>query len=233
MKRFIFTMLLILVFTSMAYAQSNGMLLYPKTEGATMVTRNYDANDNLRFTTTYIVQESSETDIKMSYSVTNNAGQVVEQGNLDAYFQNGNFYLKTVGRSTCPEIDEMLASNTQLIGSYLDYPNTFDMNPFDGVFEKEGAEFTVRDKDEKKDFINVRVYNRSYKKNEKITTPAGTFDASKISFYVEVYDNETKETKRYKNTEWYALGAGIVRTESFDHKDNLVSYTVLESLEEK
>jgi len=238
MKKFVFCMLSVFVYISAASAQ-DCMMMYPDTKGSTMVTQSYDANDNLMFKTNYVVQESVDypqgPNTNMTFSVMDNQGNVVDQGKLDAYCNNGDFYMKSVNRSTCPEVMKVLATaNTELMGSYLDYPDTFNDNfPFQGDFKMDGAEFTVKDKGNSKDFMKVRVYGRNYDKNEKITTPAGTFDAAKINFNVEVYDNETKETKTYKNTEWYAVGAGIVRTEVRDNDNNLMSYTVLSTLDKK
>jgi len=238
MKKFVFALLSVFAFAGFASAQSNDcMVLFPNEKGSSLVTKSYDGQGKLAYTTTYQVQESAEhlggPDTYMSFSVINGEGVTVDQGNLDAYCNDGNFYFKSVSHATCPEIAKMLSSNTQLLGSYLDYPDLFTSSNDDGPFSMEGAEFTVKDKADKKEFLKVRVYNREYEKNEKIHTPAGDFDAAKIKFNVEVYDNDTKTTTTYQNTEWYALGAGIVRTETFDKNNNLMGYTQLETLNQK
>ena len=72
--------------------------------------------------------------------------------------------------------------------------------------------------------ISVNVKNRKVEAIENITTPAGTFEAYKIT-----YDIETKMlfTIKAKSAEWYVKDIGAVRTESYNKKGKLTSYTVL------
>ncbi len=72
--------------------------------------------------------------------------------------------------------------------------------------------------------ISVNVKNRKVEAIEDITTPAGTFEAYKIT-----YDLETKMlfTIKSKSAEWYVNDIGAVRTETYNKKGKLTSYTVL------
>lgn len=236
MKKFIFSMLAGFCATGLISAQESCMALFPNTQGTTWVTKCYDAQDNLLGMTTYMVKDFSETatgpDTEITFTVNDVLGEVVNQGEMNAYCTNGDFYMKTVSNPQDMDITRMISSNVNLLGSFLDYPDTFNDFPFTGDFKMDGAEFTIEPKGDRKDFVRVRVYNRSYDKNEKVTTPAGTFDASKISYNVEVYDNENKESKTFKNVEWYALGHGIVRSEAYGENDQLVNYTILSSFDD-
>jgi hypothetical protein len=76
--------------------------------------------------------------------------------------------------------------------------------------------------------LNMTVSNRKIEAFESVTTPAGTFECVKIS-----QDSELKAIikKSFKSTGWYAKGVGTVRSENYDSKGNLESYTLLTKLE--
>ncbi len=76
--------------------------------------------------------------------------------------------------------------------------------------------------------IGVTVSNRKIEKIEKITTDAGTFECFKIT-----QDTESKigfVKVKGSSAEWISDGAGVVRSENYDKKGNLVSYSVLVEL---
>jgi len=212
------------------------MTFFPSNEGAMLITKTYNGNNDLLNTMTYKVEKDYEyvsgSDMQISFMMTDNYNNVIDRGNIDASCMDGSFYLKMVNRAMSPEVMGMLGSNTELVGNFLDYPDTFnDSYPFDGVFKMDAGEYTVQSKTDKKDKLNVRIYDREYEKNEKITTPAGTFDASKITFRFDCTRDGV--TKTHKGVEWYAPGAGIVRTETYDKNNNLENYTELTVLQDK
>lgn len=231
MKKLAMTVLSVFIFGGYSSAQSNEMSLYPTTEGSTLVTRSYDPYNRLEYTTTYRVERFLETtdgpQTEMVFNVADGDGAIVDAGTIQARFEEGDFTFESVSKATHPNIAKMLSYNTQLVDSYLDYPDVFSSAA--EPFEMSEAEFMIKDKT-KGDFLRVKVYDRQYVKNEKLTTPAGTFDAAKINFKFEVYDSQSKTTMTYKDTEWYALGAGVIRSEVFTHDNQLLGYTVLETL---
>jgi len=74
-------------------------------------------------------------------------------------------------------------------------------------------------------FINIT--NRQVIGNESVTVPAGTFDCLKIT-----YDVETKMMIKFNTsvTEYVNMGAGNVKTETYDKKGKLVGTTILTEL---
>lgn len=238
MKNLFTSVLTILACTGMVNAQSDCSYLFPKTKGTTMTTQCYDAQNNLLGTTTYQVADEYDNSLgSMSdivYTMKSSNGDIVNAGSIESSCENGNVYIKTKSKADLGDVTKMLSANINLLGSYLDYPNTYDpMDPFDGSFNQGEADLTLKVKDKSISPVRVRIYNRNFEKNEQITTPAGTFDASKISYMVEVYDGNDKKTNTYKNVEWYSLGKGFLRSESYDDKGQLVDYSVLTAMNEK
>jgi len=232
MRKFISSSLAIFAFAGFLSAQDGCMALFPNDKGTTWETKCYNSGDQLVGSTKYMVKDYSEMpsgpNTEIVFTVMNANGEVQNQGEMEAYCNEGDFYVKSESHPVNSDITSMISSNVNLLGSFLNYPNTFNMND---PFDMEGGEFTIKPKADKKDFVRVRIHNRSFEKNEKVTTPAGTFDASKISYEVEVYDNANKKTMNYKNVEWYAVGAGIVRAEAYDSNNKMDNYTVLASLD--
>jgi hypothetical protein len=75
--------------------------------------------------------------------------------------------------------------------------------------------------------MQVMVSNRKVLPRESITTPAGTFDCTVIT-----QDVETKMIVSIKASSktWYAQGAGVVRSESYNKNGKLMGYQELTSL---
>jgi hypothetical protein len=73
--------------------------------------------------------------------------------------------------------------------------------------------------------MTAQVTNRKVEAIEDIIVKAGTFKGYKLS--CEVNSTVMGMKVNTKNTDWYAKGVGIVKTESFDKKGNLQSRTEL------
>ncbi len=75
--------------------------------------------------------------------------------------------------------------------------------------------------------MSINIFNRKVEAIENITTPAGTFEAYKIS-----YDIEMKVPIKItsKAIQWYAKNAGAVRTESYNKAGKLMGYSELTTL---
>lgn len=235
MKKLLLLLVSILFISSHTRAQDECMAFFPTTPGTVLVTSNYDADNNLMSTMTYRINDSydytSGSNTRMGFIFMDNTNSVCGTGNLTAGCNNGFFSMKMEVADASPYMMDALAQNTELIGNFLDYPNNYDnmSNPFDmSPFDMDGGEYIIKSKDEKSDDIKVRVYDRKYEKNETVTTPAGSFDASKISFSYDVTRNG--KTMTYKGTEWFAKNAGIVKTETCDKGGNAICHSQLTTL---
>lgn len=240
MKKFLLFFASIFAATNLLMAQSECMQFYPNTPGATLVNKTFDAQNNLMNVTTYTINQvydySSSTNMLIGFIIADKDGNTVDSGNIEAYCDNGTFYTKMVNRSMTSDVMNMLSTNTEMVGNFLDYPNIFSDNdgyPFDDPFEMGDGDFTIQSKADKKEMIRVHVYNRRYIKNEKVTTPAkeSPFHAAKVTFDFDVTKN--KVTTKYKGIEWYAANAGIVKSETYDSNNKLVTTTILTTLKDK
>ncbi len=77
--------------------------------------------------------------------------------------------------------------------------------------------------------MDITIKNRKVEGKEEISTSAGSFDCFKIS-----YDMEAKTNMFTVNTsgvEWIAEGVGVVKTESYNKRGKLNSYSLLTRFE--
>lgn len=72
--------------------------------------------------------------------------------------------------------------------------------------------------------ITVSVVDRKVESKESITTPAGTFECYKISYTTKMKFMGERE---YRGVDYIAKKVGVVKTESFDKKGELASYSEL------
>lgn len=224
----LFFVLTFIVSSCMLMAQDDCMPFFPSNEGAVLITKSYDAKGGLLNTLSYRIsktyQDTNDTDIDIVFTMTNSKDSLIDTGKLDAKCEDGTFYLTMSNRILSPDAIKMLENDTELVGDFLDYPNVFNDN-YIGNFKTSGGTFTIQSKKEKKTFAHITIFGRKYEKKEKITTPAGTFNAAKVTFNFTV--TKDKKSVTYKGVEWYAINAGIVRSETYDEKGNLQNYSVL------
>jgi len=76
--------------------------------------------------------------------------------------------------------------------------------------------------------LTIQIFDRQVEKMETISTPAGTFECAKIVYSVQskmgqVIPINVKST----GAEWLSKGFGMVKSEQYDKKQNLMSYSLL------
>ncbi len=222
-----------------AAAQANPIEIYPNEPGDVIVTKSYNAQGKAGYTMKYVVADSrdgeydTESYLEIAFTITDANNKVVDYGTIHANYDGLNFNLSMSNRPTSSNIVNYLSLDTKLMNDFLDYPDPFndEYDPaYIGPFRFEPADYTFKIGKRNRDFVSVKIFNRDWTGDEKITTPAGEFHASKITFNLEVYNNDTKKTAKYKGAEWYAVNKGIVRTEIRDQSGNLVDYSEVTEL---
>ncbi len=234
MKKLLFT---VCAFAGLAAAnaQDNLLQFFPNNEGTQLVSKCYDANHNLQGTMTMTVTKNYEyfdgQELDIVYVMADANGNTLNQGKIDAQYMDGTFMMDMKSNALSPSVGQYIGMMTELSDDFLDYPNLFaDPMLLQSDFEMDGGSFTIRSADNKDVIATVRKYGRQIEGTEQVTTPAGTFDATKISFSIEVTGHEKGEKATYRGMEWYSSGAGIVRSEIYDTHHNLLDYTVLAEL---
>lgn len=221
-----------------ATAQTNPIDMYPHKPGDVIINKCYDAEGNLHATMKYTIADNYNSDIddylEIQFVMTDANDELIDYGTIYADYDGEDFQLKMSNRPETVNVSDYISLNTKLMNDFLDYPDPFLNEPYDqGPFRLEAADYTIKAGKRNRDFINVKVHGRDLVGEEKIKTPAGEFEASKITFALDVYNNDTRKTDTYNGTEWYSVNKGIVRTEITDKQGNMVDYSELTELREK
>ena len=85
--------------------------------------------------------------------------------------------------------------------------------------------FTKKDKNNR---AEISVFDREFVTTETVNTPAGAFYCTKVKYEMNIWT--PKETIKGYGYEWYAPNIGIVRSEQYNNKKELQSYSVLERI---
>lgn len=78
--------------------------------------------------------------------------------------------------------------------------------------------------------MTVLITERKVEKFESITTPAGTFECVRMSQVTKMDMGMMKTTT--KSVDWFTLGLGSVRNESYDKNGDLQGYRILSKISE-
>lgn len=218
-------------------AQTDCVQFFPENEGTVLTTKTYDAANRLLNTMIYRVNSVSSgpstNNTQIGFTLMDGSNTAVSNANIDASCSNGIFNMRMVSRGHSPEVVRAMTTNTELIGYFLNYPNTINTDPFDNSpFVMDGGEFTIEDNSDRRENVRVRVYNRQLEGRENIITPArnDSFNAYKITFSFDVTSGG--QTTQLRGIEWYAPAFGIVRSETYDNNGNLINKTELASIHE-
>lgn len=202
---------------------------YLPAEGTTLTYANYDKKGKLSSTTTTSVTEVD----KKADTTYFHVHQLVTTGKKKNDMEN-DFLYKCSGNKFYIDMRSVL--NPEQMESYKDATLTVTTNnlvvPGDlkpGMELPDGHIDMVAHIDYVTVNISSRMFYREVESKEDITTPAGTFSAFKIKGYVESKFAFIRVA--VKTIEWYVPDLGVVRSESYDNKENLLSYSELTKIE--
>jgi hypothetical protein len=113
---------------------------------------------------------------------------------------------------------------------YLSYPLSLKEGD-----DLKDADFELKTKKDGKDMMTMKsqIKNRKVVGEEKITTPAGTWDCIKMDekrIVTMSMMGNTMPPKELRTTTWFAPGGGLVKTETYDEKGELITTTELISV---
>ena len=207
-------------------------------EGAEYEMTSYDKKDRPQGRTTYTISNISE---------NNGAYEATFKSKIfdkkDKLLGEGEFVIICEGDKVKIDMQRLLNSMEQLNayedmeveaqGDFLEMPSNLEV----GQNLPEGhTTLTIKmgEANATMSTMDIDVKNRKVDAQEEITTPAGTFACYKISYNTDVnmkvmgFGNKSS----YGSAEWVTENLGTIRTESYDKKGNLESYTLLTAYRE-
>jgi hypothetical protein len=117
----------------------------------------------------------------------------------------------------------------EMEGDYLEFPKSLEIGQSlkDGMIN---GKMTMEGNPAMANMaLSVKIFNRKVEAKEDITTPAGSFTCYKISYDMESSTKVMGMNNKVdmKGIDYVSEGVGVIKTESYNKKGNLSSYSLL------
>ncbi|RYY17901.1 MAG: hypothetical protein EOO04_24820 [Chitinophagaceae bacterium] len=230
MKTFVF-LLIGTIAGQVTYSQICNTYYFMKAN-STVEQSHFDDKGKLSLKTEYKVGEISNVDhgseAAVMQKVYDKKGKIISEGTANIRCDGDNLFIDM--KLSMPVGPVAPGGNVEATSKkvYLPYPK--NMKAGDKL---EDAQFSMSlDQGSIVQSVQMFVRNRQAEAEEKITTPAGTWNCVKISFEMEMVSRTAgiPIRVRMKGTEWYAPGFGVVKTESFTKNGKLAGTSEITSI---
>jgi hypothetical protein len=218
---------LLTAITFIAMALNAQEIFFPTKEGTVLVYKTFDKKDKetnkVQYTIRHLNINGDNMDITYLIESIDPKEKLVFKEEITIhkkgdklYFDMSNFINKAAFQR-----EGEIPAEIQITGNNMEIPS----NPQPGdVLPDANVEMAL-----KMGFINLKmsalVTNRKVETIEDITVKAGTFKGYK--FTSEVNSSAMGIKVKSNNTDWYAKGVGVVKSENYDKNGKLQSYTEL------
>jgi len=201
---------------------------YPLHEGASWETQNFNAKDKLESTATTKVLAVNNTAVGYEATIETNSIDAKKNqftSKMTYKCENGVIYVDMSNFMDQSTMDAYKDIDVKVENVGMQYPSTL----VPGTTLPD-AKFTMSASSQGFQVFNmvVNITDRKVVSSESITVPAGTFQATKITYTVtsKVAFMNTQASV----TEWISSSAGVVRSENYDKNGKLMGYMVLSKL---
>ncbi len=201
---------------------------FPLDEGTEVEMTNYDKMGKVESTYTQKIEkkevDGDNLDITILQKIYDDKGEFLHEGRFGMRCEDGNFYVDM--RSFLDE--EMMSAyegmELQVDSKDMAIPSdlTVGMSLPDA-----NISIAISNQGFKIMTLTVDITERKVEAQEDVTTPAGTFNCYKMTYHI-----STKAGIRISGnaTEWLAKDVGMVKSENYNKKGKLQSYTLLTGL---
>ena len=221
-KAFALFLIMLIPFNSSAQSDCNPYFILK--EGKKWTSANYNAKDKYQGKQSYEVKSLTEDGDKLIASVMlisyDKKDKVVMEKEVEFICKDGVVELdmsKYIPEETMESFKEM---DMEVVFEAVTIPENLVVGEY---LEDGGIDMTISGP--MKMEMSVSIQDRKVMAKENIEVPAGSYEAYKINSIIKLDAMVT--TRETKNIEWVAKNVGVVRSEQYDKKGKLNSYTVL------
>ena len=225
-KTAILTVIIAFIFASNSFGQEC-KAYFPMKKGVSFEITNYNAKGKEGSKALHTITNYEESGGNMTVDVTTEVlAEKQEEPMIFEYqaaCENGKFRMNRFGGMSTEQMGGM--GTVDIDGDYLEIPE----NPSTGqMLPDSKIIMTVKSESVPLMTFTYDITNRKVEGYEEVETPAGKYKALKIS-----YDVSTKMimTIQSKMAEWFVEGVGVVKSEQYNNKGKLKSYSLLTALE--
>lgn len=217
--------LLLLVNVSLKAQPCEGY--FPMNKGSVMETTTYNEKGKPQTINTTTIQdiEKKGNDVKLSIhsDIVDDKGKSITTADYDAQCTNGSFFINMKSMISAEQLKSWKDMTVTMEADDIVYPLEFTPGQ---TLKDAHLKVSVSMNSMNMPGTTIDITNRKIEGQEKITTPAGTFDCIKISSTIKIKNIIGYETQ---SVEWLSKGNGVIRTET--HKgDKIKGYSLLTKL---
>ena len=207
-------------------------VFFPSKVGVVLEYKNYDNKNSETGTTRYTISKVNKmgNDIDITYIILkmdkDKKVQFDDEITVNYKDKKLHFDMSSIFRQSILKEKGELPKNFKISGSDVVTPSYLKVGD---ILPNSHVDMAV-----KRGIINIKIAinitNRTVEALEQITVPAGSFEAFKINS--EMSAKASIINRSSTSTEWLAKGIGMVKSESYNKKGELESYTELLSIQE-
>lgn len=216
----LFVSLISLAAASMMVAQDACSVYYPLDQGTTFQITSYEKEDKAAAILNYTVKEAGPDWALLAYDIQDPKGKSVAASEYKIQCEKDGIAIdfKSLGAPGLMEQYENM--EVEMTGTNLYIPNNLSA----GQELPDSNMLMTINMSPIKMKMTMDITNRKVTGNEKVTTPAGTFDCVVLS-----YDFESKMGIKVTGSakQWLAKGVGMVKQEDYNKKGKRISWSEL------
>lgn len=202
---------------------------FPTEEGTVLTYENFNQRDKLQ---SKMIQELKSVESRGDTTVYNIHQRILDdkdkllyEGDLEFKCHGNKFYIDMESYINPQQMESYKGMDIEITMDEITLPDKLEP----GMELDEGYINMAIDAQMMTMNFNTRIFNRKVEAKEELTTPAGTFEAYKISSQTETKTTMMNVTT--KSITWYNEDYGMIRSENYNKRDKLDSYSVLVKIE--
>jgi len=205
------------------YAQNNCSSFYPTQEGTKLVIHQLDKRERLDNIIEYTVTNKAPGVLNMLATIKNKRGQEIVENSFKAICSGGTTQLDPASIMSA-QLEQYEGMNYSITGDPILFPNSLSV----GQSLPDAAVTMTVDAGLINITTKVTMTNRKVEGQESITTPAGNFECYLITYSNTI--NVGAINKTYTSKQWIARGLGMVQEETYKPNGNLVTKSILQTI---
>lgn len=223
------TLLISLLLYTTTYAQCENAY-FAFEDGVTFELTSYKANGKETGKVKNEIKEGeAKNQVTVKHEIYDKKGDLLNEGEYDVICENGTIRMDMRGLIPEETMGGMENMEMTVDGDFLEFPAALEVGQElpDGTgtltmnMSQGGMDINTT--------MNFSYSDRKVEKKETVTTPAGTFDTYKI-IQTTTVDSKVmgiSNSSSMKSASWIAEGVGTVKTENYNKKGKVNSYTLL------
>ncbi|HMN91268.1 MAG TPA: hypothetical protein PKD70_02795 [Saprospiraceae bacterium] len=193
---------------------------FPFQKGALLEFAYYDAKSKLSSTSSQEIQivdeEANALTAQVAMLLKDKNGKEVTNGNYQVQCKDNVLYMDM--SAMMPQVTQAFSTmEIQATGDQLQLPARLQVGQTlpDARMQIKAGSGSVNLMS-----MTIEITDRKVEAQERITTPAGTFNCYRITYMT---NTKMLVSKSFKTVSWFADNIGMVKSESYDKKDKLES----------